>query len=433
MTWVRTGSIDAAKQQWLNDAPLAVLQRYVEIVCIILALLQAMVLDTFGNNTILPFGGSHIQASDLALPLMPLVVALSIARRVRPPAIVLLYYAFYSISFARGLQGEPANLTTQLRFDILFLALLWTFSTSGLERVGYETIRRLFLGASAIMLLVGMSRLVYGPNFLVHMNALDVETADDWNDGRILSASTAIIFAISFLMEVTRDIARPGRRPGPLLRLRLTPIACILLFAILISGQRTATMGLLLAIGFMLINRARQLTWIPLFLLPVVVFLIIANIINIDPTTAEDIGEAVGGGRSGTFQYRVLMWKALFLDLPLWSGFDLLFGQPLGTLRTLYLPGRLWNASLHSAYIGLLPLIGFLGTFTFVGGVFFYLVRTIAHFIRYAWYSTLACVELRLYSLLVVMVFGISYEWRTVAGMLLGIAFNAIAAPQKRV
>jgi hypothetical protein len=398
--------------------------RWVEMYALVLTVAQIMVLEIIGRNTLIPLGGSGLQAADLAMPALPVLAALLILRGVRFTAILLAFLAFYALTFVRGLITDPSAALNAFRFDVTLILLILSFSTGGLERMGYKTVCRILVAASMLVAAVSLSRFAYGPNFLVDMSNVDIEIADDWNDGRTLGAPAVLIMVCAILFGVMRDYATAKPQP----RIRWDLVTIFLLGMVLASGQRTACLGFALALGLMAINRFRAAVLPVLILVPFALFVVWTGIIDLSGSVAENIGQNMGG-RSGTFAFRMSIWNAFFQSLDQWHGFDLLFGRPLGQRPVFYLLQRLWTASLHSAYVGLIPLIGFAGMLVFLTGILLCTFGAMGRFIKYQRGPMPPGTELQLFSAAVLLVYGISYEWRNILGVLIGILILPSSRP----
>ena len=377
-----------------------------------------MVLEIRGTNALAKLGGWSPQVADFAMLILPLLVLMLARQRVVPPRIVLVFLAFYAFALLRGLAVDPATAVNGLRLDITFILLLISVSSGGIDRMGYDVVRKILIAGALLAVAVSLARFAFGPNFLISQGPLDIEIADDWNDGRTLGAPAVIIMALAAVMTIARDYALGIPRP----RLRVGLLTIGLLVMIAVSGQRTALLGFVIALGLMVINRVRPMILFAVLSVPAVIFVVTTGIVSISPDMAEGVGQELGG-RSGTFEFRTYLWKGFFESTYNWSAIDMLFGLPLGQRPSFYVLERVWTASLHSAYIGLIPIIGYLGTFVLLMAIAYYAADAIRRFILYRGSNDRNGPELRVYLLAILLVYGVSYEWRTIFGLMLGCLF----------
>jgi hypothetical protein len=404
----------------------------VEIAALVAAIAQIMVIEIRGRNAIAQFGGATLQVADMAMPLLPLLGLLLARQRIQPPRIVLAYLAFYGFVLMRGMALDPAAALNAFRLDVTLIVLMLSISTGGIDRMGYDTVRRILLAGALLATAVSLARFAFGPNFLIVQGPIDIEITDDWNDGRTLGAPAVVLMALAIVFSMARDYAL--RLPKP--RLRFGILSAGLLAMIAASGQRTALLGFVVALGLMAINRIRPAALLVLLAVPALLFITWTGIVSLDAAAAEDVGQGLGG-RSGTFAFRTHIWHGFFQSIHNWPAIDLFFGLPLGQRPSFYVLERVWTASLHSAYVGLVPQIGFVGTGVVLLGVLAYTARAARAFLRHDRDAQAVSPELRVYLAAILLVFGISYEWRTIFGLMLGCLFlpyrrpDRVAAPRE--
>lgn len=389
--------------------------RVIEIYALVATIAQIMVLEMIGRNTLIPLGGVGLQVADLAMPALPVMVILLIVRGVRFPMTLLVFLAFYAVSMTRGLAANPMAAINGFRYDITLVLLMLSFATGGMNRIGYDVVRRILNAAALLVVAVSLARFAYGPNFMIDLSNVDIDLVDDWNDGRTLGAPAVIIMVIAILLATVRDYALGLPRP----RMRFSFWTLMLLAMVIVSGQRTASLGFALALGLMAINRFRGVVLGLLALVPVGLFVIVTGVVDLGAGLAEVVGQNLGG-RSGTFAFRVSIWQAFGESVQRWQGMDYLFGLPLGQRPVFYLLARLWTSSLHSAYVGLVPIIGFAGTACFLIGLLVAFGRALLGFVQYRGSTTPPGVELQLFFAAVLLLYGVSYEWRGILGLLIG-------------
>lgn len=401
-------------------------QRLVEMYILLTSLAQILVLDITGLNKILSLGPVNVQVADITLPAIPLMIAFYVRDRLAPTVPVLILLGLYAFSLVRGIAADAPAALTDFRYDIHMLALLAIVTTGGVDRMGYRTVARILNLAALIVCAVSALRFAYGPNFMIDLSNVDVTTADDWNDGRTVSGPSIIILATAIIFNVCAK-TRDGSH-----RLGIGPLSILFLVFVVISGQRTASIGLVLAIGLMLFNRVRAMLVVPMICAPIAIFLIVTGWLPIDTGAVENVGQDLGG-RDGTFAFRTHIWGAFLDHFATWQPLNQLLGQPIGTPVEFYMLERVWTSSLHSAYLGLVPQIGIVGALIFFASLLPYIFRTIWDFVVGASYETSLSPELRVYAMLITLVYGISYEWRTIFGLLLGALLAPRLLPKRSV
>lgn len=403
------------------------LRLYLDVYILVASLFATFFFDLRGTAEITQLGSTAIWADDLVtLALGPLVLFI-LGTRVRLPLVITVFTLIYVVAMLRGAFSNPLLTFLGFRFDTVFFGLLLCVLSGGIERVGYARVTQIFTGFALATCALSLLRNVFG---------FELFAAAEWttvpgvlyNDGRTLNAFSVLLLSIAIVLRMCRRIETgpPGEH-----RFRLDLLSILFLAAILLSGQRTASIGLMIALGFMLCNRYRGLTYFGVVAI-ILGFLYLA--ITNTPIDAELIeGTAAQYGKGGTFTYRTLIWSGFLQNLADWSTFDYLFGLPLGERPRYYLLTathvRLWSGSIHSAYLGTIVNTGFVGVTLLMGISLWRLITAYAGYVTYASRGFRFSPELRLCLAMLIIVIGFSYEWRGLCGFIVGVL---VALPTRK-
>ncbi|MBB3951191.1 hypothetical protein [Aureimonas jatrophae] len=398
-----------------------VLRTYLDGYILVTSLFATFFFDLRGTAEIASLGSTAIWADDLVtLGLGPLIV-FCLGARNRLPLAISLFMGIYAIALLRGLAIDPLKTFLGFRLDTVFFALMLSVMTGGIERLGYRRVVQIFTGFGMAVCALSLLRNVFG---------FELFAATEWttipgvlyNDGRTVNAFSVLLLSIAVVLRICVRIETqpPGEH-----RFRFDAISTLFVLALLLSGQRTASIGLALALGFMLCNRYRGLTYV---VVPLIVGTFLTLALTRTPIDASLIeGAAAQYGKGGTFTYRTLIWTGLLENISTWSTFDYLFGMPVGVRPSYYLftstHTRLWGGSIHSAYLGTIVNAGLIGSIILFS---IYIWRTLVAYIGYVTYSprrSRFSPELRLCLSMLVLVLGFSYEWRGLNGFAMGVIF----------
>jgi hypothetical protein len=371
-----------------------------------------------GTTQLVSVGSLNVKVLDPLSPMLVLLLGCLVIDKRKPSWPIMVYLGLYLLIFIRGFAERPLGANDGLRQDIVFLCLLLCVSTGGWLRLGTNRIVRLFTIAALAIGLLSVFRHIFGFTLFADANRTE-EVWQLFNDGRTLSANGVVLLSVTVILRLLRQrINKPHDRAAKAQKNRLQHLITLFILAIIVlSGQRTASLGLALALVFFSSIRFRFVTVIAMGL--VVIAALVASAVP-----AASI-EALFGGKSGTVQYRQLIWDGFFNDMRSWPLSEVLFGRPLGDRAEFYVGNALWRGSLHSAYVGTISLMGYVGLAVTLASTVPAFLYAYFKYLRYERTESIFPPELRLMLGSVFFVFGFSYEWRELSGLM----FAVLVAP----
>lgn len=405
----------------LAAAPDTQVARFLTTFAIFCAFLTYLVAEIRGNTSLLHIGSYNLSVEDVAV--VPLVVALlsrmDVGRFGLSRILLCLVLFLASINLLVGMSGNSFAALFEFRSRIVFLLSL------GIILARWSTLRPLeylsfpLVVVALIFLVVYGARLAGGPLVFVDpasSGAIYVE----YLEGRLINAETVIFLgsaAAFFLNEGSRNGSRSFRR------LVYWVLATICVVVVLLSRQRTATVAVVMGLSafFILhptlfgVRRAPRILAASLVGALSIATVVAGDMLELFP---QDFRESIL--KRDTLYGRFEIWANSIAAFSRWDFWRQAFGRPVGEPLILLLDQGDWIYSVHSAYLGLLLNYGIIGALLWAVLLLAALIAAfrpnqilqksdIAPSVAACW-------------LIILLIYGFSYEWRNATGILLGMA-----------
>ena len=385
------------------------------------AFLSYLVAEIRGNTGLLQIGSYNLSAEDVAV--LPLVVALlsrlDVGRFCLPRILLCLALLLALFNLLIGVSYNAFAALFEFRSRVVFLLFLGIILSrwGTLRPLEYLTFP-LVAGVTAFLIVYGV-RLIGGPLVFVDPNSSGAIYVD-YLEGRLINAETVIFLgaaAAFFLSEGARNGIHGFRR------LAYWALATMCVFVVLLSRQRTASaaVGVGLCALFLLhptlfgIKRTPRLLGLILLGVLFIAAVATSDVLGILP---QDYQESML--KRDTLYARLEIWTNSLAAYSGWDFWRQALGRPAGEPLILHLDGGDWEHSVHSAYLSLLLNYGIIGILLWAALL---LAALIAAFRRSQALQT-SDIEpsVAVSWLIILLIYGFSYEWRNAAGVLLGMA-----------
>jgi O-antigen ligase len=400
--------------------------RRLTTLAILFAFLPYLVAGIRGHSSLLKIGSYNLCAEDVAV--IVLVVAL-ISRidvgRISLSRVLLafiLLIAFFNLAI--GVSGGNSY-AALFEFRNRAVALLFfglILSRWGTLRPGEYLRLPLVAGAVAFLLLYAV-RLVGGPLLLVDPESFGALHAE-YMEARLINAEAVIFLgaaAIFFLSEAAHQNLDSFRKSA------YWALAAVCFLVVLVSRQRTGTVAVIAGLCIFLLlhptqlggKRAlRLLAGVALLgALLVVAITVLGDVLEILP---ESFRESIS--RRDTFYGRVEIWTSSLAAYSSWSFRWRAFGRPAGEPLIVLLDQGEWEYSIHSAYLGLLLNYGFVGAALWAALLLAALIAALRSSQARQLQTSDLAPSVAASWLVILLIYGVSYEWRNGAAVFLGIA-----------
>ncbi len=400
--------------------PSATLRYRLDWFILALSLLAIVYTEARGVTELISLGSFSIKIIDPLTPALFLLVGLVLVSKRLPPLVVCVYFAIYAMVLVRGAIANPLLANDGLRRDIMFMALLLWSTTGGWQRLGTARVVKFFTIAAFAISALSILRHVFGYELFADVSRTDIDFRI-FNDGRTLGPVPVLLLSVAIIVRLMQSQLEDHKNSW---RFRFDPITLFFFAIILLSGQRTASLGLAVGMLVVLLNRARSITHI--LLVAGLTGLLVLSLMSIEINA--DFIESGFEGKSGTLTYRTLIWGGFFQDLQNAPVFNILFGRPLGDLAAFYVRHTLWTGSLHSAYIGSISLVGYVGLGVILAGAGWNLLKAYLNYTTYRRPPAFFTPEIKLILASIFLIFGFSYEWRELSGLMFGVLVSNLPA-----
>lgn len=400
--------------------PSATLRYRLDWFILALSLLAIVYTEARGVTELVSLGSFSLKIIDPLTPALFLLVGLVLVSKRLPPLVVCVYFAIYAMVMVRGVIANPMLANDGLRRDVMFLALLLWSTTGGWQRLGTARVVKFFTVAAFAISALSILRHAFGYELFADASRTDVEFRI-FNDGRTLGPVPVLLLSVAIIVRLTQNQLEDRKNSW---RFHFDPITLFFFAVILLSGQRTASLGLAVGMLVVLLNRVRPTMHI--LLVAALAGLLVLSLLSIELNA--DFIESGFEGKSGTLTYRTLIWAGFFQDLQNAPIFNVLFGRPLGDLAAFYVRRTLWTGSLHSAYIGSISLVGYIGLAVILVGAGWNLLKAYLNYTTYRRPPAFFTPELKLMLASIFLIFGFSYEWRELSGLMFGVLVSNMPA-----
>lgn len=330
---------------------------------------SCLVRETIGRTEIVQVANYTLHVIDISLIFLILAVAINILRVRLTLSLtlmpILVIVGLTLLNLLRGSLLDPGQTLVWIRINVsLSLILLLAISAPTTPRFWRGVVRGIHIAALFLVTLLAL-RGIFGHTLFI---LYEFDSAIGLNDGnRSIAAFGAFVLALSFIIALSTMI-QPHRR----FRVATWVWPGVLLLSLAMSGQGTAAMCAVIG-GVVVLIAERSLFRAPMSLLVAigvalgVVYLIAGTVVNLEDVSlgAWDLSR-----RTSTYESREEIWARFLDSFAHYNAFDKFFGLPAGRSPafTVYLSGvsGQWKSSLHSMYIGTLPVLGIVGLSMFV-------------------------------------------------------------------